>query len=73
MNEPPHAESTPEAGETKLKELAGILGWLGVAALFLGVLLTASALAAAAVLYLLGWLLHVLLVATPRWIARLWS
>jgi Zn-dependent protease with chaperone function len=73
MIEPRQPEPTSKPAEPKLRELAEIMGWLGVAALLLGGLLAASALAAAAVLYLLGWLLHVLLVALPRWIARLWA
>jgi Zn-dependent protease with chaperone function len=71
--EPRQAASTTEGEESKLREVAEALGWLGVAVLFLGGLLAASAVAAAAVLYLLGWLLHLLLVTTPRWIARLWA
>ena len=43
--------------------------WLSVAVLLLGGVLAVSALAAAGVLYLLGWLLDILLVAIPRWIA----
>jgi Zn-dependent protease with chaperone function len=73
MAEPRQAVSTAEKTESKLWEVAEILSWLGVAALLLGGLLAASALAAALVLYFLGWLLHVLLIATPRWIARLWT
>ena len=67
------AGSTAEGAGTTLREIAGIAGWLGVAALFLGGVLATSVLAAAAVLYFLGWLLHLLLVATPRWIAGLWA
>jgi hypothetical protein len=44
-----------------------------VAALMLGGLLALSGVAAAAVLYFLGWLLNLLLVDLPRWIAGLWS
>jgi hypothetical protein len=58
--------------ETTWRDIAAAGGWLGVAALFLGGVLVLSALGAAAVLYLLGWLLHLLLVAAPRWIAGLW-
>jgi Zn-dependent protease with chaperone function len=65
--------SKPEAWQTKLGEVAQIVGWLGVAALMLGGLLALSGVAAAAVLYLLGWLLNLLLVDLPRWIAGLWS
>jgi hypothetical protein len=63
--------SKPEASQTKLGEVAQIVGWLGVAALMLGGLLALSGVAAAAVLYLLGWLLNLLLVDLPRWIAGL--
>jgi hypothetical protein len=62
-----------EGAESKLWEVAEILSWLGLAVLFLGGLVAVSALAAAAVLYVLGWLLHLLLVTTPRWVARLWG
>jgi hypothetical protein len=41
------------------------LGWLGVAALLLAVLLATSALTAAGVLYLLGWLLDAVLGMLP--------
>jgi hypothetical protein len=63
---------TPAEGTT-WRDLAAALGWLGVGALFLGGVLVASVLASAAVLYVLGWLLHAALVAVPRWIGRLWE
>ncbi len=66
-------EATPGTAGITLKEFSGALGWLFVAALFLGGVLAVSALAAAGVLYLLGWLLHIFLVAIPRWIAGLWT
>jgi Zn-dependent protease with chaperone function len=52
------------AGEG-LRDLAAALGWLAVAALLLAALLVLSALAAAGVLYLLGWLLDLVLVRLP--------
>lgn len=58
-----------EAAGIALREFAAALGWLALAALLLGGVLAASAFAAAAVLYGLGWLLHALLIAAPRWIA----
>jgi Zn-dependent protease with chaperone function len=45
--------------------IAAALGWLVVAGLFLALLLALSALAAAGVLYLLGWLLDLVLVTLP--------
>ena len=39
----------------------------------LAVVVALSVLGAAAVLYALGWLLHQVLVAFPRWVAGLWS
>jgi hypothetical protein len=53
-----------------VRELAAALGWLGLAALLLAVLLATSLLAAAGVPYLLGWLLDAVLVAAPGWIGR---
>jgi hypothetical protein len=58
---------------TTWRDIAAAVGWLGVAALFLGGVLVLSALGSAAVLYVLGWLLHAVLVALPRRIARLWA
>jgi Zn-dependent protease with chaperone function len=66
-------EANPGAGGITLREFSSALGWLSVAALFLGGVLAVSALAAAGVLYLLGWLLHILVVAIPRWITGLWA
>jgi len=73
MSGPRADEPTAEVEKTKLKDVAAMLGWLSVAVLSVAVLLGLSALATAAVLYAIGWLLHVLLVALPRWIARLWT
>jgi hypothetical protein len=67
------AEAMPGSAAITLREFSSALGWLSVAILFLGGVLAVSALAAAAVLYLLGWLLHILLVAIPRWITGLWA
>ncbi len=61
----------PSEGYT-LRDIAAAAGWLGLGALFLGAVLVLSALGAAAVLYVLGWLLDAVLVALPRWIAGLW-
>jgi Zn-dependent protease with chaperone function len=66
------ALATPDPGMT-WREVAAAAGWLGVGALFLGVVLVSSVVASAAVLYALGRLLHAALVALPRWIARLWE
>ena len=61
------------AEEVTWRDIAAAAGWLGVGALFLGGVLVASMLGSAAVLYVLGWLLHAVLVALPRWIGRLWE
>jgi hypothetical protein len=53
-----------------LREFAAALGWTGVAALFLAALLARSALGAAGVLYLIGWLLDAVLVTALGWIGR---
>jgi len=58
--------------EYTLRDIAGAAGWIGVSALFLATVLVLSALGASAVLYLLGWMLHAVLVALPRWIAGWW-
>jgi Zn-dependent protease with chaperone function len=63
--------ATREPLSTTLRELAGFLGWLGVALLLIGGLLAVSVLGAAAALYFLGWVLHLLFVALPRWIVGL--
>jgi hypothetical protein len=55
------------------REFASALGWIGVGVLFFAAVLAVTAIGAAAVLYLLGWLLHTLLIAISRWIARLWA
>jgi hypothetical protein len=57
------------AGEG-LRGLAASLGWLGLAAFLLAALVATSALVAAGVLYLLGWLLDAVLVTAPGWIGR---
>jgi Zn-dependent protease with chaperone function len=65
--ERPAGWTPPE--EYSLRDIAAAAGWLIVGALFLAVVLALSALGAAAVLYVLGWLLHAVLVSLPRWIA----
>lgn len=65
--------SPKESAGTVLRELPGFLGWLALALLLLGGLLVVSVLAEAALLYLLGWLLTLLLVRLPHRVARLWS
>jgi len=59
-----------DAAGVGVREFAAALGWLGLAALLLAALLATSALAAAGVLYLLGWLLDAVLVTAPGWIGR---
>jgi Zn-dependent protease with chaperone function len=66
-------ESTSGVEKTTLKDVAAMLGWLTVAVLSVGILLALDILGAAAVLYFIGWMLHVVLVALPRWIAGLWT
>jgi Zn-dependent protease with chaperone function len=56
-----------------LRDLPGFLGWLAVATLLVGALLAVNVVVAALLLYLLGWVLDVVLVTVPGWIARLWS
>jgi Zn-dependent protease with chaperone function len=68
-----NGEAVRGAAGITLREFGNALGWLSVAVLFLGGVLAVSALGAAGVLYLLGWLLHILLVVVPRWISRLWT
>jgi Zn-dependent protease with chaperone function len=71
--EPAPAGPKREPMATIVRELGVFLGWLGVAALLVGGLLLVSALAEAAMLYLLGWLLHLVLVKVPRWMTGLWG
>ena len=66
------ALARPDPG-LSLREIAAGAGWLGVGAVFLTAVVALSAVGAAAVLYLLGWLLGKVLVAFPHWIAGLWS
>jgi Zn-dependent protease with chaperone function len=66
------APSISDPGYT-WREVAAGAGWLSVGAVFLGGVVALSVLGAAATLYALGWLLHGLLVAVPRRIARLWA
>jgi Zn-dependent protease with chaperone function len=63
-------ELPADAAGVGLREFAAALGWTGVAALLLAALLAASALGAAGVLYLIGWLLDAVLVTAPAWIGR---
>jgi Zn-dependent protease with chaperone function len=58
--------------EYTARDIAAAAGWIGLGALFLAGVLVLSVLGASAVLYVLGWLLHAVLVALPRWIAGLW-
>lgn len=60
--------ATADPGYT-WREVAGGTGWVGVGALILGEVVAVSAVGAAAVLYLLGWLLNRMLVALPAWVA----
>ena len=52
------------------REMAAGAGWLAVGAVLLVGAVALSVVGAAATLYGLGWLLHKLLVAFPRWILR---
>lgn len=63
---------TPTEGYT-WRDIAEAMGWIGVGALLLAAALVLSALGAAAVLYVLGWLVQKVLVTFPRWVARLSS
>jgi len=53
--------------------VGSILFWLAMAALLLALLLAINVLVAAADLYVLGWLLRLLLVRVPHWVAALWA
>jgi Zn-dependent protease with chaperone function len=55
------------------REVAKGAGWIGVGALLLVGVMALSVVGAAATLYALGWLLHKVLVAFPRWVAGLWA
>ena len=55
------------------RQVAAGAGWLSVSAVLLVGVVALSVLGAAATLYALGWLLHKVLVAFPRWVTRLWS
>jgi Zn-dependent protease with chaperone function len=57
----------------RLKQLGSMLLWLTLAALLLGLLLGLNLVIGAAELYAAGWLLRLLLVGVPHWIARLWT
>jgi Zn-dependent protease with chaperone function len=63
---------TPDPGLTWREVVAGA-GWIAVGVVLLGGVVALSVLGAAAVLYALGWLLHKVLVAFPRWVVGLWS
>jgi hypothetical protein len=66
------ALATPDPGLT-WREVAAGAGWLGVGAVLLVGVVALSVVGAATTLYALGWLLHKVLVAFPRWVARLWG
>jgi Zn-dependent protease with chaperone function len=55
------------------REVAAAAGWLSVGALTLAVVVALTAVGAAGVLYLLGWLLDRVLVVFPGWVAGLWT
>ena len=66
------ALAMPDPGYT-WREVAAGAGWISVGAVLLAGVMALSVVGAAATLYALGWLLHKVLVAFPRWIAGLWS
>jgi Zn-dependent protease with chaperone function len=55
------------------REVAEGAGWISVGAVLLVGVMALSVVGAAATLYALGWLLHKVLVAFARWVARLWT
>ena len=55
------------------REVAAGAGWLSVGAVILAGMVALTAAGAAGVLYLLGLLLHRVLVVFPGWVAGLWS
>jgi hypothetical protein len=69
--ERPAGWTPPE--EYTVRDIAAAAGWISLGGLFLAAVLVLSALGASAVLYVLGWLLHAVLVSLPHWIARLWA
>jgi Zn-dependent protease with chaperone function len=57
----------------EVRELGKFVGWLAVALLLLGALMVFSAVAAAALLWLLWWVLNWVFVAIPGWFRGPWS
>ena len=53
------------------RQVAEGAGWISLGAVFLAAVMALSVVGAAATLYALGWLLHKVLVAFPRWVVRL--
>ena len=61
----------PDPGLT-VREVAAGAWWIAVGAVLLVGVVALSVVGAAATLWALGWLLHKVLVAFPRWVAGLW-
>ncbi|HUQ16117.1 MAG TPA: hypothetical protein VM094_08675 [Gemmatimonadales bacterium] len=57
----------------ELSDLGKFLGWLALVLLLLGALMAYSAAAASALLWLLWWMLNLVFVVIPGWLAGLWS
>lgn len=72
VREAPAPVAAEPIGQT-VRDLARLLGWLAAVVLLIGALLVANALVTAVVLYLLWWVLDVVFVAVPRWIAGKWG
>jgi Zn-dependent protease with chaperone function len=68
----PGAEAPVKWGE-ELRDLGKFVGLLAVALLLLGALMVISAVATAALLWLLWWVLNWVFVVMPGWFAGLWS
>jgi Zn-dependent protease with chaperone function len=58
--------------EYSLRDIGAAGGWIGVGGLLLIAVLGLSVVGASAVLYVLGWLLNLVVVRLPHWVARLW-
>jgi len=68
----PGSKAPVKWGE-EVRELGEFVLWLGVQLLLLGALMVFSAVAAAALLWLLWWVLNWVFVVMPGWVAGLWS
>jgi Zn-dependent protease with chaperone function len=68
----PGSKAPVQWGE-EVRDLGKFVGWLAVSLLLLGALMVFSAVAAAALLWLLWWMLNLVFVGIPGWFRGLWS